>query len=303
MRYFFSGLAAVLGAALLSAPAAANNINDVLRGQVNTKTATARPAKPEEPAPKAESPGPGALGRSQLRARLRDATVFVVAIGGQGVGMGTGFFLTPTMVLTNSHVVGGAEQYLISLKGRSYLEAKVVADTFVEANGRQDFALLELAEPVDVEPLAIGAPVDSLDTVYAAGFPAVVTKVDQKRDDFFRGDLRSVPEMVISAGEVHNVFGGNNGVETVAHSAAIHKGNSGGPLVNACGEVVGVNTAVSVSYSAVSAGGKAMADGKGNPIQVPVLGDYGYAQSVDEIVRFLRSRHQDFTQSSRACAD
>jgi len=315
-----SAATVLLGAAFacwLAGAAQAENLNDLLNNLEAGKSAgqaappppvavqpavappeASLPATPPEASMPAATPAPapaagtGRLGKQSLRQLAQSTTVFVVSfLKSKGGATGSGLLLAPDLVLTNSHVVEDANTVLVAIAGRGYRKAEVVADTFVGRNDRTDFALLKLSEPLGDITLALGPPVESLDDVYAVGFPATVYDEGQRMADFLQGDLTSVPDVVISSGSVQNVMERNNGVEMVTHSARINHGNSGGPLLNACGEVVGVNTWGSIAEAPLVSGNKAMTDRKGNAVTAQVDGGFGFAQSVDEITRFLKSRH------------
>lgn len=321
-------------------PARADNLNDLLRAPVQraqdglaadplaaapapvapaaVPEAAAQPVAVVPPAavvivpapvmPDAASAAP--LAKAALRELARNATVLVLNRrtvkkgGGLAIAStGTGFFIDPQTVLTNSHVVAGAEQIILSVAGVGPVAAEVVSDTFVHENGRADFALLRTSRPVGLATLALGPPVDSLTEVFAVGYPGVVTERDQGRLELLQGDFTAAPAVVISIGTVQNVMDNDSGVEMVTHSAMIHRGNSGGPLLNACGQVIGVNTEISLERAALNVGGKPLVDKSGNSLgNVSVHGGFGFAQSVDEMRRFLRSRQQPFTVAA-PCAE
>jgi S1-C subfamily serine protease len=56
------------------------------------------------------------------------------------------------------------------------------------------------------------------------------------------GDTHDLPQLVLTAGVISSDAGNQYGVQIVSHTAQISQGNSGGPLVDTCGVVVGVNT-------------------------------------------------------------
>ncbi|SON56890.1 Serine proteasec [Hartmannibacter diazotrophicus] len=316
---FKSKLACLVAAYCLVAPLAAGaaNLNDLIGG---SSGAASPPASTAKKSPSSSLPLGGVLGgrgthklsKDELRAAAHEAVVFVVNFGEtkaedgsikETLSTGTGFFLDPQTLLTNSHVVDGASMLLVSIAGQTYVKATVLADSHAARNKREDFALLRIEKPLGQSMLEIGEPVESLSDVYAIGFPGVVGKNDQRRADFLQGDLSAVPEVVISSGAVQNVMERSNGVEVVTHSALIHHGNSGGPLINACGQVVGVNTWGAMDNATVIVPGR---DQAGNVVAqegiTSVATGFAFAQTVDEIRHFLKSRHQSFQQGA-ACRD
>ncbi len=172
-----------------------------------------------------------------VTARLRPSVVTVssdISEKGQaGEGVGTGIVLTADgQILTNAHVVEGATQVRVRLFGeRNPRSAKILA-----SDASHDLALLAVdvtgltpatfAEPTNVrvgdEVLAIGYALD-LDG------EASVTL----------GIVSALDRTILTAS------GALDGM--IQTDAAISSGNSGGPLVNSAGEVVGVNTAVARS--------------------------------------------------------
>ena len=148
-------------------------------------------------------------------------------------GAGTGFIIDAAgFVLTNNHVVDGAETIRVSLYGADRLvsySAKIVGhDTLT------DTALLQLTEmpKAPLTPIRFGdsEQMQAGDWVMAIGNP------------FRLG--HSVSVGVISA--LGRPFGGTPGraQNMLQTDAAINPGNSGGPLLNVRGEVVGMNTAI-----------------------------------------------------------
>lgn len=158
---------------------------------------------------------------------------------GEGTGAGTGVVLDAAggYVLTNAHVVDGATSITVTVGDGSPRTATVVA-----ADTTNDIAVVHLddtsglvAAPVgSSEALAVG------DQVIAIGNALAL-----------EGGL-SVTEGIVSALDrsIDTETGTLTGL--VQTDAAISSGNSGGALVNAAGEVVGINTAVATSSGTVS---------------------------------------------------
>ena len=154
---------------------------------------------------------------------------------------GSGFIITSDgYIITNNHVVEDADNIFVILSDGTELNAQVTStDTFA------DLAVLK-AEG-DMPSVAVLGDSDNLkpgETVVAIGSPL--------------GDFRnSVTVGVVSAlGRSLDTGGGYEMENLIQTDAAINSGNSGGPLVNLAGEVVGINTAVvrGSSSSAIAEG-------------------------------------------------
>jgi S1-C subfamily serine protease len=179
---------------------------------------------------------------------LDQGTVLVLGplANGQGVGTGTGFVVAPGIVVTNAHVVAGldpARTYVVNrLLGRPRT-VQVVAQTPDPAPGRADFAILRLpADAPALAPLGLTRVASRLDPVIAAGFPQAIMQTDANFQALLDGNIQSIPELAVTDGLVSAVQSLPSGLVVMPHTAAISRGNSGGPLVDRCGRVVGVNT-------------------------------------------------------------
>ncbi len=160
------------------------------------------------------------------------------------IGHGTGFAVSDNQIVTNAHVVEMVEndpQLVIGVvppEGKKGYMAKVVA-----VSRDKDLALLKLAEPGSIPALALypGMVTDGSE-VTAVGYPGNVDLAQ----GLGMGDLVGPQSPVKSRGAVS---GGRSArsVDTILHTAAIGAGNSGGPLLDGCGRVVGVNSFGTVS--------------------------------------------------------
>jgi serine protease Do len=158
------------------------------------------------------------------------------------VGMGSGVAVTPTRIVTNAHVVENAVENggfvgVVPSEGRKRYAGKVIA--YAPAI---DLAIIEISNG-RIEPATLfGGPVADGAAVAALGYPFGVDRAMASAID----ELIRPQAPVKSLGHV----GGrrtNDRYDTVLHDANIGRGNSGGPLVDACGRVIGINSFLSVS--------------------------------------------------------
>lgn len=177
----------------------------------------------------------------EVYARVNPCTVTVATALADGSALvGTGVIFTHDgYILTNEHVVAGGRQcYVVLDNGVAFDDAQLVGfDT------EQDLAVLKInarglptAEFGDSDALTVG------DTVYAIGNPLGVE---------LRGTLT---DGIVSAINRDVTVDGVK-MTLIQTNAALNNGNSGGPLINIYGQVVGVNTMKMGSSSAVSVEG------------------------------------------------
>jgi serine protease Do len=150
----------------------------------------------------------------------------------QGSAVGSGFIISADgYVVTNNHVIANATEIKVILWDGTTLPAKLVGK-----DPRADLAVLKVDTQLKLTPVTWGRSdhVRLGESVIAIGNP------------FGLGG--TVTTGIISAQHRHlSNFGGIPGssfVDFLQTDAAINKGNSGGPLFNAKGEVIGINTAI-----------------------------------------------------------
>ena len=179
---------------------------------------------------------------TELLQKLEQGVVLVIVTNpiGEFLGIGSGFFINKNQIVTNGHVVLNSGKptgrVLVMGKNIGTQEAVIKGAEDNDVSG-VDFALLEISEDLGV-PLSLVAIEDpnslKLTEVYAAGFPGSVTESDD----------RSVPDIVVTDGTISSSQKFFGTISAFIHTAQMSPGNSGGPLVNKCGNVVGINTFV-----------------------------------------------------------
>ena len=168
----------------------------------------------------------GGLSYQEIYVKAIDSVVSVVCTLGNGGSSGTGVILTHDgYIVTNAHVVEGAEEILIGLtNGMQYPAQLVGADNF------SDLAVLHIsatgltaAEFGDSQVLRVG------DAVAAIGNPLGT----ELWGSMTPGIISGLNREITTGGRTMNLLQTN---------AALNSGNSGGPLLNCYGQVIGINT-------------------------------------------------------------
>lgn len=169
-------------------------------------------------------------------ARLGTVRLSVLDDEGEEFKIGSGFYINDQgHVCTNYHVIRDADfVVVVTGKGRRHPVKRVVA-----CDPKGDLAILELETlPADMQPLQLGveAELSSGQDVVAIGHPR---GFDASASDGIVSAIRATREM---PNRFQEFLRSENDFRWIQTTAAISGGNSGGPLLNQFGQVIGVNT-------------------------------------------------------------
>jgi hypothetical protein len=194
------------------------------------------------------------------------------------LGFGSGFAVSPHRIVTNAHVVAAAQNpYAESLVAVVPSEGtKPLRGTVVAYDPAKDLAIIDVGY-ARLEPLAIySGPVDAGEHAAALGYPGNVDRATiNSFDDLIRPTAPVRAEGNISSQR------SVDGTPAYLHTAPISRGNSGGPLVDECGRVLGVNT-----YTTVTDSGDA---------------PFGFAIVSQQLMTFLQENGEKYQQIGSPC--
>jgi hypothetical protein len=170
---------------------------------------------------------------------MKDSTLRILCKEGDKIGTGSGFIVGTGMhAVTNWHVVsctadGGETVILISQN--NLVRAKVIGKS-----EEKDLAVLELENKLNKPPVsfAVSHTVENADTVYALGFPGAADEISGPE---------SLSEVKITKGIISAFVASREGTKLYQTDAPLNPGNSGGPLFNEYGQVIGINVAKSLA--------------------------------------------------------
>jgi len=228
------------------------------------------------------APRPALADAADIDAASR-GVVRVIVIGENGgtifpISHGTGFAVSNERIVTNSHVIEEARQDerlsigIVPSDGGEAVYARVVA-----VSSRNDLALLATTTPMRLPPLTITTNLDADgDRVVSVGYPMNVDRAQGLSE----GDIFRAQPPVQSTGFLSGQRPSRD-FDTILHTAPIARGSSGGPLLDQCGRVIGVN-----SFGAESGGPDA---------------EFFFAVSPRELLPFLRENGVNAATSGLPC--
>lgn len=169
-----------------------------------------------------------ALTAQEVYAAVNPSVVMVaVAIDEEKASIGTGVILTEDgYVVTNAHVIAGGLSAWVALDTGEVLDAELVG-----FDSNEDLALLKLVDGQGLPAARLGDSDACVvgDQVYAIGNPLGV----ELRGTLTNGLISAIDRQVTMEGRVMTML---------QTTAALNNGNSGGPLINDRGQVIGINT-------------------------------------------------------------
>jgi S1-C subfamily serine protease len=251
------------------------------------------------------------LTRREVVNRLRQNVVIVVAQNQRtrGWGAGTGFFINQQHLLTNTHVVEEADDVYLSNRTIQVRAGRVtfrgMARRAVGAGSQTvgiDTAIVEVLNFRASTFLPFAANVEEGETVAVAGFPGIALQFDKAYNDFVAllTNARiptedSIPSARFDFGTVFAIYNNREtSVENFQSGGFGAKGNSGSPLINACGQVVGqIYRGPQARLDVVQSGRDTVAIGE--------TVNYNENLSFRALVRFIRASNIPFSQASDNC--
>jgi hypothetical protein len=238
------------------------------------------------------------LGQQELVRKLREAVVFVYDPVAEG--WGTGFFISPTHLMTNAHVVGNSARFVVANRAIGVRAARVLYKGMTSGGVGIDTAVLQTdgwTHP-DYLPFAQPSDVEEGEPIIIGGYPGLAQRLDKSYDQFL-GLIRenslptadAIPNVKFDFGFVQSVFvNKETNIENVQNSITGTGGYSGSPIINQCGHVVGQHYSSDRLALDVRQGATVVDTAK-----------FSYALSGKEMIKFLEAAKVAFSQAGGTC--
>lgn len=208
----------------------------------------------------------------------------VVLILNQQGNIGTGFVINQRpQVVTNYHVVanGGSLSAALSQDHRTEHIALKPAQ-LIWFSQEKDLALLEVPGlNCPTLPLTPFEP-DKGSPVYAIGFPEAAEVLTERLTAESSVTMGTLSRMINATWE-----GNTSPFRIIQHTSEINSGNSGGPLLNTCGQVIGINTVKTSLVASLTSG--------------EIISGVFFAGHSSVLIDALKNQHIPFTEITQPC--
>lgn len=204
--------------------------------------------------------------------------------GGEHIGSGSGFVINNQGgFITNNHVTASCQTIQVTFSEHEKLAAEVKW-----SSEKLDLSIIQLSEhnypALPLVPLEL---VEKGQEAIAIGYPGAADIL---------GSTRNLYEAKITAGKVSNITNDNLERDIIQTDAAVNPGNSGGPLLNVCGGVIGVNT-FKPDFSQQFL--NAIRTGETPPIPSEGI---NWAVQSSLLIKQLKAQNIPYTQTSFSCS-
>ncbi len=175
-------------------------------------------------------PGRAPLTAGQIYDKIAPSTVTIIGVHGETYSVGTGvIFTSDGYIITNHHVIADCLECEVWVTDAYGVDSTYPA-RFVGGDEKKDLAVLKIeAQGLPAAEFGVSSDLSVGDKVYAIGNPLGT----ELRSTFTDGIVSAVDRNV----EVDGVT-----MTLIQTNTALNSGNSGGPLINAYGQVIGINT-------------------------------------------------------------
>ena len=218
----------------------------------------------------------------------RNGVVRVVSLittaEGDFISSGTGFAIGNegepiSYFITNNHVIKDAPDQVYIILENLDVEDSIIYAQVVQTWTSPDIAILKIENPITDRtalPLLSAESLEVTQSIYALGFPGASDDMNDNGENY----PSTIKDITVTSGTITKEQTDYLNTTCAQIDAVINHGNSGGPLVNENGEVVGINT-----YGAMNQDGTA-ADGT------------NYAIYIDYVIDYCNSNNISYFQSS-----
>ena len=211
---------------------------------------------------------------------LEKSVVRIVMQTNQGIGTGTGFVINDQgYIATNVHVIAGGNLIkAIPTNSNTMYDVDVIARSY-----ELDLAIVR-AQGINLPPITLSlAPSRKGQKVWSIGYPGGADR------------NRPAHDPTVQDGVIGRIFSGAWKIQKfriIQHNAPTNPGNSGGPLLDDCGRVIGVNTQASLVVIASPSDGVT---------RVPHAAGIYWSSHIEELAKLLRENAISFQSEDDAC--